>query len=257
AEMDGVPDYQRLAAEVLGIRNAPIELARRLVSQALVVEDRHEEWQRIGERVCAQAPGAPGVYVLRDAVGRALYVGKAVNLRRRLRTHFSERRWRGLKPEFARACDAEWQEVGSELEGLLREAMLISELQPAVNVQTAAPSLVRRAIPRSLMHDVIVIVPSVEEDSVELVAAKVDGRTFIQRTRRNGVDLPVHTTRLMRFFNSALGGRREADGLGPIVFSWLAGRGRSATRIDPHDVASPRELRTRLGGLLADDRLFA
>jgi hypothetical protein len=71
------------------------------------------------------------------------------------------------------------------------------------------------------------------------------------------VDLPVHATRLMRFFNSVFGGRREAHGLGPIVFSWLAGRGRSATRIDPHDVASPRDLRTRLGALLADDRLFA
>ena len=40
----------------------------------------------------------PGVYVLKDADGRALYVGKAVNLRRRLRAHFADRRWRALKP---------------------------------------------------------------------------------------------------------------------------------------------------------------
>ena len=41
-EMGDAPDYPRLAAEVLGIRNAPFELARRLVSQALVLEDRQD-----------------------------------------------------------------------------------------------------------------------------------------------------------------------------------------------------------------------
>src|SRR5471032_1852436 len=127
AEMGDAPDHQRLAAEVLGIRNAPPDLARRLVAQALVVEDRREVWRRDGERICAQAPALPGVYVLRDRDGRALYVGKAVHLRRRLRAHFAERRWRAIKPEMARAADAEWTVVGSELEALLREAALISE----------------------------------------------------------------------------------------------------------------------------------
>jgi hypothetical protein len=40
AEMGDAPDHQRLAAEVLGIKNAPPELARRLVAQALVLGDR-------------------------------------------------------------------------------------------------------------------------------------------------------------------------------------------------------------------------
>ena len=43
AEMGDAPDHQRLAAEVLGIRGAPPELARRLVAQALVVEDRRDD----------------------------------------------------------------------------------------------------------------------------------------------------------------------------------------------------------------------
>src|SRR5262245_51652245 len=86
-EMGARPDYQSLAAEVLGIANAPPELAKRLVAQALVLEDRREAWSAAGERIAARAPDTPGVYVLRDAEGRALYVGKAVNLRRRLRAH--------------------------------------------------------------------------------------------------------------------------------------------------------------------------
>ena len=206
AEMGDAPDHQRLAAEVLGIRGAPPELARRLVAQALVLEDRRDVWRRAGERICRDAPPTPGVYVLKDADGRALYVGKAVHLRRRLRAHFADRRWRALKPEMSRAADAEWQEVGSEIEALLREAALIQELQPPVNVQTAAPDLNTRDVPRALRRDVLVVQPSIEADSVELIGAAVDGRWMIQRTRRNGADLAVHARRLWNFFSG-----REAE----------------------------------------------
>ena len=206
AEMGDAPDHQRLAADVLGIRGASPELARRLVAQALVLEDRRDSWRLAGEHICRDAPAAPGVYVLRDAKGRALYVGKAIHLRRRLRAHFAERRWRALKPEMSQAAGAEWREVGSEIEALLREAALIQELQPPINVQIAAPALKTRDIPRALVRDVLVVQPSIESDSVELVGAAVDGRWMIQRTRRNGADLAVHARRVMKFFR---GGRAE------------------------------------------------
>src|SRR4029450_646237 len=128
-EVGDAPDHQRLASEVLGIRGAPPELARRLVAQALVVEDRRDAWRKGGERICRDAPAAPGVYVLSDSAGTALYVGKAVNLRRRLHAHFAERRWRAIKPEMAPVADAKWTEVGSELEALLREAALVDALE--------------------------------------------------------------------------------------------------------------------------------
>ena len=257
AEMGASPDYQRLAADVLGIRGAPPDLARRLVTQALVVEDRRDVWRRTGERICRAAPATPGVYVLKDADGRPIYVGKAVNLRRRLRAHFAERRWRAIAPDMSRVADAEWVEVGSELEALLREAVLIHELHPIVNVQTGAPDLSTRDLPRALVRDVVVLVPSVDEDSVELVAARVAGAWMIQRTRRSGEDLAVHSQRVMRFFRSVLPRRGEsAAPLAPIVFSWLARRGAAATRLDPRDVRDARDLRARLGALLRDDRLF-
>ena len=286
-EIGDSPDYQRLAADVLGIRGAPPDLARRLVAQALVVEDRRESWRRAGQRICAAAPPSPGVYILRDDGGRALYVGKANNLRRRLRAHFAGRGWKALKAEMSQAADAEWLEVGSELEALLREAALIQELLPIVNVQTGPPDLRGRDVPRAIVRDVLVIVPSIEADSVELVGARVDGGWLIQRSRRNGADLTVHVNRLMRFFhspmssleplrsakalsNSAGGGApaqvkkgrapralKMDSPLAPLVFSWLSGRGSDATRLDPHDVLSPRELRVRLTALLQDERLFA
>jgi len=279
AQMGDAPDHQVLAAEILGIRGASPELARRLVAQALVLEDRREIWRQAGERICRQAPPTPGVYVLKDSDGRALYVGKAVHLRRRLRAHFAERRWRALKPEMSRAADAEWQEVGSELEALLREAAMIQTLQPPVNVQIGAPDLDTREVPRALIRDVLVVQPSVEPDSVELIGAAVDGRWMIQRTRRNGADLAVHTGRIMTFFRGVGNAPRtpnaeprttnrerrttnvesrtaEAANLSPLVFSWLAGRGANATRLDPHDSSSASDMRRRLDALFLDDRLF-
>jgi predicted GIY-YIG superfamily endonuclease len=259
--MGARPDHQRLASEVLGIKNASPELARRLIAQALVIEERFDGWRRAGDRICAAAPSAPGVYVLRDEDSRALYVGKATDLRRRLRAHFARRRWPAVKAAMARAVDAEWQVVGSELEALLREAALIEALRPIVNVQTGPPALHTRAIPRALMRDVILVLPSVEVESVELVAVRADGPWMILRARRNGADLVVHTSRLMRFFHSPLALRRTTTDLhhgllAPIVFSWLARRGADATRLDPHDAPTRRELAGRLSALLSDERLF-
>lgn len=258
--MGDSPDYRRLAEEVLGIRGASRDLARRLVAQALVVEDRRAAWERVGERICRDAPAAAGVYVFRDAAGAPLYVGKAINLRRRLRAHFAAKRWRALKPELSGVADAEWTVVGSELEALLREAMLIESLEPVVNVQIGAPDLSTRAVPRALVRDVVVVVPSAESDSVELVAARVDGPSMIQQTRRSGADLAVHSRRILKFFRGLLMPVRFAlpgsTRLAPLVFSWLAGRGANATRLDPTEIRSARELADRLAALFRDERLF-
>lgn len=248
------PDYQRLACEVLGIRGAPPALARTLVEQALVFEDRREHWKRVGERARREAPAAPGVYVFRDWAGAALYVGKAANLRRRLSAHFADRRWRVLPPALAGVEAIEWQQVGSEIEALLREARLIRDLQPVVNVQTAAPTQATRAIPRALVQDVVVLVPSIDPDAAELVAARDDGATMVHRTRRNGAELARHSRELWRFFI-----RRSDDAgdrLAPLVFSWLAGRGLHTTRLYARDLASAKDLRAQLRHLLADKGLF-
>jgi predicted GIY-YIG superfamily endonuclease len=252
--MGPTPDYQRLAAEVLGIRGAPAALARRLIELALVVGDRREQWRRVGERVRREAPALPGVYVMRDADGCALYVGKAANLRRRLGTHFAARRWRALPPAMARVAAVEWHEVGSEIEALLREAMLIRELQPTVNIQTGAPALKTRAIPRELVRDVLLLLPSVAPEAAELVAVREGGSMLTLRTARDGADLLRQARHLWTFFS--LANAVEKDSLAPLIFSWLAGRGQHTTRVDPHDTKSAADLGARLARLLADDDLF-
>jgi predicted GIY-YIG superfamily endonuclease len=253
---DATPDYQLLAREVLGIRGASAELARRLVEQALVVEDRRDHWRRIGERVREDAPRAAGVYVFRDADNRALYVGKAANLRRRLQAHFADRRWRTLHPAVARVARVDWQTTGSELEALLREAMLIAELRPAANVHTGEPAMRTRAVPATLVRDVALLLPSLDPDAVDIVAARARGDVLLQRVDRSGTTLADDAALLWRFFHRASDRSADELALAPLVFSWMAGRGRHVTRVDPHDASSPVELAARFATLFSDASLF-
>ncbi|HEX7793567.1 MAG TPA: nucleotide excision repair endonuclease [Vicinamibacterales bacterium] len=258
-EMGKAPDYVRLAEEVLAIRNATPSMARRLVDQALVIEDRREAWARLGERIVALAPESAGVYVLQDGSGRPLYVGKAINIRRRLRTHFAARRWKAIKSELSRAESVVWREVGSELEALLLEAQWISDLAPVVNVQRSEPSSTRRTGSRHV-RDVIVVLPSIDTESIELIAARTAGTTMGLRTFRDGRSLAADAERLWMFFEAAGIDKDQVAGqraLAPIVFSWLASRGASATRFEVRDLMSAEDLRVRLAVALATPQLFS
>jgi len=259
AESGPTPDYPRLAADILGIRNASPDLARRLVAQALVVENRRDHWALVGNRACRDAPAAPGIYIFRDATGQPLYVGKAVSLRRRLRAHFAARQWRALHPAMARVTAVEWFEVGSEIEALLREATLIRELRPPVNIQTRTRALRTRPLPRVLVQDVVIVLPSIDRESVELVAARVeDEAAMLQRTSRSGEDLVQHAARVWKFFHpdAMAPGTHPSSSLAPLIFSWLAGRGAGATRLNPHASGSEGDLQQHLAVLLRDKDLF-
>jgi hypothetical protein len=258
-EMGKAPDYVRLAEEVLAIGNATPSMARRLVDQALVIEDRREAWARLGERIVAAAPETAGVYVLQDGGGRPLYVGKAINIKRRLRTHFASRRWKAIKSELSRAESVVWREVGSELEALLLEAQWIGELAPVVNIQRGEPSNSRRMGSRHV-RDVIVVLPSIDVESIELIAARTAGPTMSLRTFRDGRSLAADAERLWMFFETTASDKDQAPGqrmLAPIVFSWLASRGAHATRFDVRDLVSAEDLRVRLSVALATPQLFS
>ena len=80
-------------------------------------------------------PRAPGVYLMRDANERVVYVGKAKNLRDRVATYFSQplgytRKMDGLIESLTRI---QVEVVGSELEALLLESQLIRRYQPRYN----------------------------------------------------------------------------------------------------------------------------
>jgi excinuclease ABC subunit C len=77
-------------------------------------------------------PTKPGVYLYKNAAGKVIYVGKAVNLRARVRSYFHQSaqhtpKIRQLVEEIA---DIEFIVAGSELEALLLENNLIKKHQP-------------------------------------------------------------------------------------------------------------------------------
>ena len=82
-----------------------------------------------------EIPRAPGVYLMRDANDRVVYVGKAKNLRDRVSTYFSQpigytRKMDGLIESLSRI---QVEVVGSELQALLLESQLIRRYQPRYN----------------------------------------------------------------------------------------------------------------------------
>ena len=84
----------------------------------------------------AQLPESPGAYLFKDAAGTVLYVGKARNLRSRVRSYFTESRSVDAKTgSLAREiADLETIVVGNEREALALEHNLIKKYRPKFNV---------------------------------------------------------------------------------------------------------------------------
>jgi excinuclease ABC subunit C len=83
-------------------------------------------------------PDATGVYLFTDAEGALLYVGKAVSLRKRVQSYFSERDFgydtERLGAMVAQIAEVEYLLTANELEALILESNLIKERRPRYNI---------------------------------------------------------------------------------------------------------------------------
>ncbi|MFM8985931.1 MAG: excinuclease ABC subunit UvrC [Planctomycetia bacterium] len=80
-------------------------------------------------------PQTPGVYLMKDAAGRVIYVGKAKNLRARAGSYFlkaaaEDRRTADLVREIR---DIDFLAADSEVDALLLESRLVKDVQPKFN----------------------------------------------------------------------------------------------------------------------------
>ncbi|MDP9238219.1 MAG: excinuclease ABC subunit UvrC [Chloroflexota bacterium] len=85
----------------------------------------------------ARVPVGPGVYIMRGAEGQVIYVGKAANLRNRVRSYFGapasmEGKTRALSASIA---DFEYVVTNTEQEALHLEAELVKRHQPLFNIR--------------------------------------------------------------------------------------------------------------------------
>jgi DNA polymerase III subunit epsilon len=86
------------------------------------------------------APTRPGVYLFRGRGDQVLYVGRARDLRARLRSYFrSDRQRPAVEAALGAAERIEWRVLGSELEAALAELRLIRQLRPPGNARVSRP----------------------------------------------------------------------------------------------------------------------
>jgi excinuclease ABC subunit C len=81
-------------------------------------------------------PTKTGCYLMKDENGKVIYVGKAVNLRNRVRSYFHSNQEHPRTQQLVkRISGIEWIVVGSELEALILEMNLIKKHRPRYNVR--------------------------------------------------------------------------------------------------------------------------
>ena len=208
-------------------------------------------------------PTGPGVYLFRDAAEQVLYVGKATDLRARVRSYFSGR---ALRAPVERAVEAaarvETRPLGSEFEAALLELELIERLRPPANTRGADPDracylvlTLTEPVPRLRVSarpggpGDVTAGPLRSRSQAEAVAAAMR-ETFGLRVCRPA--LPVDDGSCLA---GVVGTCRAPCRGGPAVDAYAAAVGAAQAWLEGDDGGGPQErVRDRMGKLSADRR---
>lgn len=104
------------------------------VDSEFIKDPAYDGYRQAGIKV-RQFPQTPGIYLMKDDVGRVIYVGKANNLRSRAGSYFlkAARQDARTKNWVHEIHDIDFLECDSEVDALLTEARLIKDIQPPHN----------------------------------------------------------------------------------------------------------------------------
>jgi len=178
--------WGRIAAEVLGrMKPAGIE-TRGQLDAALDEEGGGFDFsgRDITAKMIEELPQKAGVYGFTDKSGAYIYIGKAVNLKRRVGNYF---RFNSESPDKLGKLrkDAHGLTIhrcGSELEALIYEYRLIKKHKPALNSQTAISE--RKGMYKPL-PDSVVILPHAQEGFCVSVWVRKDQKVKIRAYESN------------------------------------------------------------------------
>jgi len=127
-DADAVWQFLRVAADEHGA-GALADAAQRVSKQPSLPANVERE-------AIEAVPEAPGVYLFYGEGETPLYVGKSINMRSRVLSHFGDDLRSAREMQLARQVRRiDWQRTAGELGALLREAELVKELAPAFNRQ--------------------------------------------------------------------------------------------------------------------------
>src|SRR6266540_1075544 len=135
-----LPDAEATAEILLALIGLAQERGARTVKDLLALAAPRERRVYAKRSLAHGAPTRPGVYLFVGARGETLYVGRARDLRARLRSYFrSERQRPAVEAALGAVESIEWRVLGSELEAALEELRLIRELRPPANARQSRP----------------------------------------------------------------------------------------------------------------------
>ena len=149
-----LPDAQATAEILVGLLGLAQERGAQTVAD--LAELAATRPRRVyGKRSLAfGAPQRPGVYLFLDRNDTVLYVGRARDLRARLRSYFTSDKQRPAVEAALGALERiDWRPCGSEVEAALEELRLLRELRPPANARSARPD--RYVYLRARVQDVV------------------------------------------------------------------------------------------------------
>ena len=111
------------------------DLTPNLNKSAIFVYSESMEENNILKEKMTSAPRSPGIYIMKDAQGKIIYVGKANDLKSRIGSYFTGKDTRPMAPFLmARVSDIEFITTSTEKEALILENNLIKRHRPRYNV---------------------------------------------------------------------------------------------------------------------------
>jgi DNA polymerase III epsilon subunit family exonuclease len=135
-----LPDAQATAEVLLALLGLAQERGARTVADVVALAATRTRRVFDKRHLAHGAPPRPGVYRFFDRNDQLLYVGRARDLRARLRSYFrSDRQRPAVEAALGAVERIEWEVLGSELEAALVELRLIRELRPPANARVARP----------------------------------------------------------------------------------------------------------------------
>ena len=135
-----LPDAEATAEILLRLIGMAQERGARTVADLIELAATRPRRVHMRRSLAFGAPQRPGVYLFRDRHDQVLYVGRARDLRARLRSYFrSDRQRPAVEAALGALERIEWRVTGSELEAGLEELRLIRELRPPANARSARP----------------------------------------------------------------------------------------------------------------------
>jgi DNA polymerase III subunit epsilon len=135
-----LPDAQATAEVLVQLLGMAQEHGVTTVAEAVAFAAPVRRRVRLRRELARDVPTGPGVYLFRDRDERVLYVGKATDLRARVRSYFAGSQLRKRVEHALEATERiETRPVGSEFEAALLEIELILRLRPDANRRSARP----------------------------------------------------------------------------------------------------------------------